>query len=240
MINKKRILALIPARGDSKRLPRKNALSLAGKPLVAWSIDAALKSKYIDDIIVSTDDNEIAQISKEYGANVPFIRPEELSTDTADTQSVIKHCLEYLQNNSKKYDLVIVLQPTSPLRTASHIDKAIRLFETKNATSVISVCQCDHSPLWANTLDENQSLRDFIKPEIRGLRSQDLPQYYRLNGALYIYDIADIIELGNAPYGQGSYAYVMDREFSIDIDTEIDFRFAELFLSSMSHLEKGL
>ena len=177
----KTFLAIIPARGGSKRLPRKNLLDLCGKPLIAWSIEAALKSKYISKVIVSSDDEEILNIAKEYKAD--FIkRPDELASDTATTFDTLKHTLE----NVEKYDYVVLLQPTSPLRTEKHINEAIELLEEKNADAIISVCEMEHSPLWSNTLDENLDITNFLRDEVLNKRSQDLPKYYRLNGAIYI------------------------------------------------------
>ena len=177
----KTFLVIIPARGGSKRLPRKNLLDLCGKPLIAWSIEAALKSKYISKVIVSSDDEEILNIAKEYKAD--FIkRPDELASDTATTFDALKHTLE----NVEKYDYVVLLQPTSPLRTEKHIDEAIELLKEKNADAIISVCEMEHSPLWSNTLDEDLNMSNFLRDEVLNKRSQDLPKYYRLNGAIYI------------------------------------------------------
>lgn len=230
MIDGQKVIAIIPARGNSKRLPRKNILTLGSQPLIGWSIDAALKSNFVDDVIVSTDDAEIAKISKELGAIVPFLRPDELSTDIADTYSVILHCLEYLRKYNSLYDIVVILQPTSPLRTSKHIDEALILYRKKSAKSVISVCECDHTPLWTNTLNDDQSLVDFIPPEIRAIRSQDLPQYYRLNGALYVFNVAEYANSSELSYQEGSFAYIMDKKASIDIDTEHDFKLAEFYV----------
>ena len=152
----KTFLAIIPARGGSKRLPRKNLLDLCGKPLIAHSIEAAQKSKYMSKVVVSSDDEEILNIAKEYKAD--FIkRPDELASDTATTFDALKHTLE----NVGKYDYVVLLQPTSPLRSEKHINEAIELLEEKNADAIISVCEMEHSPLWSNTLDENLDISNF-------------------------------------------------------------------------------
>ena len=153
----KTFLAIIPARGGSKRLPRKNLLDLCGKPLIAWSIESALKSKYISKVIVSSDDEEILQISLNFGATV-IKRPDELASDTATTFDAIEHTIKSLE----KYDYVVLLQPTSPLRDEKHIDKAIELLEEKDADAIISVCEVEHSPLWCNTLDENLNMSNFL------------------------------------------------------------------------------
>lgn len=231
MINGKKILAIIPARAGSKRLPDKNVLPLDGKPLLAWSIDAARQSCYVDDVVVSTDCDTLMKIAAQYGAEVPFRRPDELASDTASSNAVILHCLEFLRNDGRHYDLVILLQPTSPLRTTADIDSSLELFEKKNARGVISVCECEHSPLWSNILPEDASLADFIRPEVSNLRSQDLPGYYRFNGAIYIFNIQHLIENKGIFYHPDVYAYVMDTRSSVDIDNKLDFSFAEFLLA---------
>ena len=218
----KTFLVIIPARGGSKRLPRKNLLDLCGKPLIAYSIEAALKSKYISKVIVSSDDEEILNIAKEYKAD--FIkRPDELASDTATTFDALKHTLE----NVEKYDYVVLLQPTSPLRTEKHIDEAIELLKEKNADAIISVCEVEHSPLWSNTLDENLDMSNFLRDEVLNKRSQDLPKYYRLNGAIYICKTDKLLENKGFFLKENIYAYKMNKKHSVDIDEEIDFIIAE-------------
>ena len=228
MYKGKTYLAIIPARGGSKRLPRKNVLDLNGKPLVAWSIKAGLNSKYIDKVVVTSDDAEILSIAKYYGT-LSINRPAELSNDTATTFDAIKHTIE----NVEKYDYVVLLQATSPLRSGKHIDEAIELLESKNASAVVSVCKMDHSPLWSNTLDESLSMAGFLKDEALNKRSQDLEKYYRLNGAIYICKTEKLLEEKSFFLKENIYAYVMDRENSIDIDEEIDFKIAEVILNKL-------
>lgn len=230
MLGKKRVLALIPARGGSKRLPRKNIMSLDGIPLIGWTIKAAQTSNYIDEIVVSTDDDEVATIAKNLGASVPFKRPDYLASDVATSHSVIKHCLDYYENERVNFDIVVLLQPTSPLRTAAHIDAAMEIFQTKGAKSVISVCECDHSPLWSNVLPDNCSMENFLNKELLRTRSQDLPKHYRISGAIYICDIPEYISSDGDFYNGDSYAYKMDASSSIDIDTDIDFKLANLII----------
>jgi len=228
MYIKKTFLAVIPARGGSKRLPRKNILDLNGKPLIVWSIEAGLKSKYIDKVIVSSNDKEILDISQDHGADT-IKRPDNLASDTATTFDAIKHTIE----NVEKYDYVILLQPTSPLRNEKHIDEAIELLESKNASAVVSVCETDHSPLWSNILDDSLSMKGFLKDEVLNKRSQDLEKYYRLNGAIYICKTEKLLEEKSFFLKENIYAYVMDRENSIDIDKEIDFKIAEVILNKL-------
>ncbi|MDY0123318.1 acylneuraminate cytidylyltransferase family protein [Sulfurimonas sp.] len=221
MYKGKTFLAIIPARGGSKRVPRKNVLDLCGKPLIAWSIEAGLKSKYIDKVVVTSDDEEILDISKLYGAK-SIKRPGELASDTATTFDAIKHAID----NVEKYDYIILLQPTSPLRNEKHIDEAIELLESKKADAVIGVCEMDHSPLWSNVLPEDGSMSDFLRDEIKNKRSQDLDKYYRLNGAIYICKTEKFLENKGFFLKKNIFAYVMDRKSSVDIDEEIDFDIA--------------
>ncbi|HIP55465.1 MAG TPA: acylneuraminate cytidylyltransferase family protein [Arcobacter sp.] len=225
MLNKKTFLAIIPARGGSKRLPRKNVLNLNGKPLIAWSIKAGLNSKYIDELVVTSDDDEILEISKKYGANI-IKRPYKLANDTATTIDAVKHTIDSID---KIYDYIVLLQSTSPLRTSQHIDEAIELLSKKNADAVISVCEMEHSPLWCNTLPKDGSMVGFLKEEVLNKRSQDLEKYYRLNGTIYICDTNRLLEENSFFLKDKIFAYVMDRESSVDIDEEIDFKITEFF-----------
>jgi len=225
MYKDKTFLAIIPARGGSKRLPRKNILDLNGKPLIAYTIEAGLKSKYLDKVIVSSDDEEILSISKRYGA-LTIKRPDELATDTATTFDAIKHTI----NNTDRYDYIVLLQPTSPLRNEKHIDEAIELLETKNADAVVSVCEMEHSPLWSNALDDSLSMSGFLKDEVLNKRSQDLEKHYRLNGAIYICKTDKLLEEKSFFLKDNIFAYIMDRKSSIDIDEEIDFKIAKFLL----------
>ena len=226
MHQNKTFLAIIPARGGSKRLPNKNILILKDKPLIAWSIDAGLDSKYVDKVLVSSDSENILDISHKYKAET-IKRPEYLANDTATTIDAIFHTLD----NVERYDYIILLQATSPLRNSHHIDEAIELLESKNADAIVSVCEMEHSPLWSNTLDKNLSMKGFLKDELLNIRSQDLDTYYRLNGAIYICKVDRLIEEKTFFIKDNIYAYVMDKKNSIDIDEEIDFKMAEFFLN---------
>lgn len=228
MLNGKSFLAIIPARGGSKRLPRKNVLDLVGKPLIAWTIEAAKQSKYIDKILVSSDDAEILQIAGDLRVDT-IKRPKELASDTATTVAVIEHVL---QQNFGKFDFIVLLQPTSPLRNARHIDEAIELLAQKNADAIISVCETEHSPLWTNTLPEDGSMNFFLSSEIKNKRSQDLPQYFRLNGAIYICSVDKLNECQTLLIDKNSYAYKMTLSDSVDIDTQLDFNIAEIQLNT--------
>ena len=224
-MSRKKFLAIIPARGGSKRLPRKNVLDLEGKPLIAWSIEAGLQSDYIDKVVVSSDDAEILAVSEKFGAEI-VKRPDALSSDSSTTFDAIKHTID----NVEGYEYVVLLQPTSPLRSAKQIDEAIELLEAKNADAVVSVCEMEHSPLWSNTLDNSLSMDNFLSDEVLNKRSQDLETYFRLNGAIYICKIEKLLEEKSFFLKENIFAYVMSRESSVDIDEEIDFKMARIWI----------
>jgi len=229
MYKGKNILGLIPARGGSKGLPRKNIIPLLGKPLIAWTIEQALASKYLDKVVVSTDDEEITKISKKYGAEVPFMRPKELAKDNTKGIDVVLHAINWLKENDKRkqYNLIMLLQPTSPLRKSEDIDKAIELLFLKEAKAIVSVCEVDHHPLWSNTLPEGGCMKNFIKQEIINKNRQELPIFYRLNGAIYL-AYCNYIKQRKSFMGKETFAYIMPKSRSVDIDNEIDFKLAEI------------
>lgn len=229
MRNQRSILALIPARGGSKGLPRKNIRLLAGKPLIAWTIEAALKSECFDSVIVNTDDPEIASIASQYGAEVPFLRPPELATDEAKSIEMILHTMNWFESRGRCFDLLALLQPTSPLRSSSDIQAALDLLAEKRAGSVVSVCKCEHSPLWMNTLGDDLSMKDFLSRQAVNVNRQELKPFYRLNGAIYIAEW-EYLKENNGFFGERTYAYIMPQERSVDIDSELDLRFAGLLL----------
>lgn len=228
MLSGKRVLAVIPARGGSKRLPKKNLLDLAGKPLVAWSIEAAQKSRYVDTIVVSSDDEELLELARTMGV-IALKRPAELASDTASSFDAVSHAITHHLG----HECTLLLQPTSPLRNARHIDEALEMYIEKEALGVISVCEMEHSPLWANELPENLSLDGFLREEILHKRSQELPRHYRLNGAIYITDTAELLKEREFFLKKRLYAYVMDRLHSIDIDEKIDFLLAKTIIESL-------
>jgi len=225
MNNQRRVLGIVPARGGSKRLPRKNILPLNGVPLISYTIHAGLASQAIDEVVVSSDHDEILNIATSLGAK-PLLRPDSLASDTATTFAVVEHVLGHYGG----YDAVVLLQPTSPLRRADHIDEAMALFNQKGADAVISVCEMDHSPLWSNRLDSSLSMKGFLREEVLNKRSQDLDPYYRLNGAIYIVNADRLLEEQSFLLKDNSFAYIMDRWDSVDIDEAIDFEIASLLL----------
>lgn len=229
MLGQYHITVLIPARGGSKRLPGKNIKLLCGKPLIAWTIETAKASIYIDSVIVSTDDIEIKEISEKFGAEVPFIRPDYLSHDTASSFDVIKHAIEFLNIDKPKH-LIVLLQPTSPLRTVAELNQALEFFLKKTADGVVSISETEHSPLWSNTLPENLSMSDFIRPEVEGRRSQDLPNFFRLNGSIYIYETLTLLEKAKIFFDENVYGFETSLDTAVDIDTALDFLVAETIM----------
>jgi len=225
----KKILGIIPARGGSKGLPRKNIIPLLGKPLIAWTIEQAKESRYIDKVIVSTDDREIAEVSKKYGAEIPFLRPKELAEDDSKVIDAILLVIEWIEKNDMYYDLIVLLQPTTPLRTSEDIDNSIELLFSKKAQAIVSVCEVEHHPHLANTLPEDGSMENFLSFELANKNRQQLPVFYRLNGAIYLAYL-DYLMAKKGFFGEGTYAYLMQRRKSIDIDNDIDLKFTEFLL----------
>lgn len=229
----KTFLAIIPARGGSKRLPRKNVLDLGGKPLIAWTIEAALGCAYLDELMVTTDDVEVAEVAKGYGAAVPFLRPAILASDTATSFDAIKHAIEFYRDElGKRFDYVVLLQPTSPMRSSKDISDAIGMLAHKGADAVISVCEADHSPLWMNTLPPDRSMAGFIRDEVKNKRSQDMETFYRLNGAIYICSVDKLLKQQTFLIDGSIFAYPMSAENSVDIDTKMDFLIATCILQN--------
>lgn len=223
-----RNLAVIPARSGSKGLKNKNIKIFAGKPLMVYTIEAAINSEQFECVHVSTDSLEYADIARKSGADVPFLRSKMLSTDEINTWDTVRFVINEYRRLGEMFDTITVLQPTSPLRNADDIIAAFHIFEEKKAEAVVSVCETDYSPLLCNILPENGSLNNFIDLNIVG-RRQQLPQYYRINGAIYIQSVESLMRKENL-YGEKSFAYIMDKENSIDIDDNYDFTIAELLL----------
>lgn len=234
MFENKSFLAIIPARSGSKGLKDKNIKLLNGKPMIAYTIEAAKKSGVFDDIIVSTDSKRYAEISKKYGADIPFLRPESLSSDIASSLEVLSYTLNRLKNQGKTYDFFMLLQPTSPLRNKVDILEAVKLIIETNSNSVISICKSEHSPRLMNTLDENMSMENFITSD-SNKRRQELPKYYRLNGSIYLSKTETFLKTKRF-YNKKSKAYIMDRINSLDVDDIVDFKIAECILKEVNNV----
>jgi CMP-N,N'-diacetyllegionaminic acid synthase len=217
------VLALITARGGSKGLPRKNVLLAGGKPLVAWTVEAAISAECVDRVVLSSDDHEIMDAARAAGCDVPFCRPAHLAIDVTTSIDVVLHALDQLPG----YEYVVLLQPTSPLRSAADIDAAFELMIESGASSCVSVCEVDQSPYWMYRVATDNKLQRLL-PELKGItRRQDLPPVYVLNGAIYIARI-DWLRANKNFVGSETVAYFMPKEQSLDIDTAEDF---EIFRS---------
>ena len=223
-------IAIIPARSGSKGLPDKNIKLLSGKPLMAYSIDAAISSGAFSRVFVSTDSEKYAKIAIENGADAHFLRSSVNASDHAGSWDVVREVLLRFEEEGEVFDEVMLLQPTSPLRTSEDILSAISLMQEKDALVVESLTEMDHSPLWSNTLPDDLSMEHFFN-EYSDMPRQSLPTYYRENGAIYLLK-RDLLKKEDADmFKERCYAYIMPRERSIDIDVELDFAFAELILS---------
>ena len=228
MIEKNKIVALIPARGGSKGIKNKNIIDLCGKPLISYTIQAALESKYIDKVIVSTDSQEIADVAIKYGAEVPFLRPGELASDTSKTIDAVMHAVGELEKRKEEYDILILLQATQPLRTADDIDSAIELFIKNKGQSLVSVSPVEDNPILIRTID-NLGRMNSILPMKSTCRRQDMPLYYRVNGCIYINLISEL-DL-NTSFNDNKIPYTMPKERSVDIDEIKDLLIAQYYIS---------
>lgn len=229
-------IAIIPARSGSKGIPDKNIKELAGKPLIAYTIEAALESEMFETVMVSTDSAWYAEIAEKYGAEVPFLRSKETSSDTASSWDVVREVLDKYLEGGKVFDTLMLLQPTSPLRTAQNIREAYQEMEVKKANAIVSLCEMEHSPQQCNTLPEDLSLAGFIRPSSRGKRRQEMETFYRFNGAIYLVK-ADAFRNNAHIYSDRCFAYLMNREASVDIDDEFDFLYAEMIV--MMRVKRG-
>lgn len=216
-----KILGIITARGGSKSVPRKSVLEAGGKPLIAWTIQAAKRSKSLDRLLVSTDDDEIAEVSRKFGAEVPFMRPAELARDDSPHMDVLLHALSWLEKNDNYVpDFIILLQPTSPLRMAEDIDAAVKTMRDKNADAAQSVY-----------LDSNHAWDEFVKGSRGYVRRQDVKGRYVLNGAVYVIRRSVLLK-EKTLFPDNSTPYVMPPDRSLDVDTPWDMHVARLLLES--------
>lgn len=225
MIADKTVLAIIPARGGSKGLPGKNIYPLLGKPLIGYTIEAALQSQFIDKVIVSSDDTAIIEIARQYGCEAPFTRPPSLSTDDSSVIDVIVHVLGQLPG----FDYVILLQPTSPLRNTADIDACIRKCHTSQSP-VVTVTMIDKSPYWMYQLNDKNQMTPLLGNQDLRARQQ-LPSTYLLNGAVYV-SLVDEFILSKSFIANHTIAQVMPKRRSVDIDSIEDMRMAEVYLKS--------
>lgn len=227
-----KILVIIPARGGSKRLPHKNIKLLNGKPMIAYSIAAALKSKYVDRVVVSTDDKKTARIAKRYKADVPFLRPAYLATDNATVVSVMKHAVNHYQKNENyNPDLVVLMHLTTPLVLADDIDKAIEKITQTKANSCISICEISERPEWMFKIKEGDKAVPFIRlSDEKHSSKQMLPQIFKVNGAVYVTRIDILMKKSKIIDENSLVATFMPRERSVDVDELMDFKLAGVLM----------
>lgn len=225
------ILIIIPARGGSKGIPRKNIKPLNGKPLIYYAIDAARAITTDENICVSTDDLEIKSVVENYGLRVPFLRPDELSTDTAGTYEVLLHALDYYEKRGKHYDIVLLLQTTSPFRTAEQVKEALALYDRSQADMVVSVKECPANPYYNVFEEDADGYLHVCKGDGNIFRRQDAPKVYEYNGAIYLMD-AEKLKNTHMHRMQKRVKYIMDTQSSFDLDTMQDWEMAEIILST--------
>lgn len=231
MINNKKILAIIPARSGSKGIIGKNIINLKGKPLIYHSINSGLNSKYINRVVVSTDCDKIATIAREFGADVPFLRPKELATDTSKTIDALIHCIEELKKLGEEYDYVVLLQPTQPLRRYWHIDEAIELIIKNGEDSLVSVSKVKEHPILMRTINEKGYVNNLLNVSSTK-RRQDFEYFYKVNGAIYINKINENLN-NDTSLNDNKLAYIMDKKYDIDIDEIMDLYIAEKMMDDV-------
>lgn len=225
-------LAIIPARSGSKGIRNKNIKQLCGLPLIVYTINAALLSNCFDTVMVSTDSQEYANISKQYGAEVPFLRSKNNSNDNSNTWDAVREVLDKYKISGKEFDYVAVLQPTSPLRTKCDIQNAFTILTKNNVSNIISVVEVGHPIQWCFKIDEMGTVKDFAKSPYIYKRRQELEKYYHENGAIYIVGANKIIDKNYNLYEDNCFAYIMNKNNSIDIDDELDFYICETLIKN--------
>ena len=245
MYKGKKILAIIPARGGSKGIPKKNIIEVGGKPLIYYTIDCLSSSKYVDKTIISTNDLEIKKVAENYinryGKNVeiPFIRPEELAKDTSKTIESMVHAVDWLkENREEEYDYILLAQNTVPLRKGWHIDEAIEKLVDSNERSLVSVTEVSQHPILMRSLNENGTVKNLLNIGST-VRRQDFPKFYRVDGAIYMQKIDKDFNLETS-LNDGKLAYIMQKRYSIDIDKYIDMKIIEYYLEKEREKETEL
>ena len=233
------VMGLILARGGSKGIPQKNIRILAGKPLIAWTIEAARLSQCISRIIISTEDDQIAEIARLFDGDVPFKRPDELATDDSPSIDAVLHAVRWLEAHENYYpEYIMLLQPTSPLRSAEDIQKAVQLMRESGSDSLVSVVLVEHHPFWTYVIKTDGCIAQFVSKDQAYNNRQDLPPIYALNGAIYIARRGALLKYQSF-FSETTQAYIMPQERSMDIDTLWDFHLAGLILKDKYHLESN-
>jgi CMP-N,N'-diacetyllegionaminic acid synthase len=236
MINGKTVLAYIPARSGSKSIIDKNIIDICGKPLIAYTVEAAKGSKYVDRVILSTDSQKYADIVKEYGGDAPFLRPDELSEDNSKEIDAAIHLINWIEENEgKKYDIILKLEPTSPLRISEDVDKAIEALEKRNADTIATVTEAFTHPYWMNTLPEDNSMVNFISEEAKTKNRQELPVYYQLDGLVNV-SRWEIIKKYKNWFGGKIFAAITPNERAIDIDGPVQLELVKIIIKKRMEL----
>lgn len=230
-----RVLGIIPARGGSKGVPRKNIKMLCGKPLLAYTVDGALAARRLSKVVLSTEDEEIAQIGRDLGIEVPFMRPVELAEDTTPTMPVVLHAVKTLERSGESFDAVCLLQPTNPLRRPADIDACIELMEESGADSVVSVLPVPetYNPMWVYWRASDGSLSLSSGEQEPIVRRQELPRAFHRDGSLYVTRSEVLTEHGNL-YGRSIQSYEMDAQYAVNIDTPLDWEKAERMIRELT------
>ncbi len=229
MYENKRILAIIPARGGSKGILKKNIIEISGLPLIVYTLQESQLSKYIDRTIVSTEDLEIKEVVERYGGKVPFLRPLELAQDTSKTIACIVHAVNTLKKMGEEYDYVVILQCTSPLRKSWHIDEAIEKIISERGTSLVSVSKVEENPILMRTLNHDGSLNKLLAVNST-VRRQDFPIFYKVNGAIYIQKLDQNFNI-NTNLNEGKLPYIMEKKYAVDIDSLLDIHTLAFYLN---------
>ena len=239
MINGKRVLAYIPARSGSKSIIHKNIIDVCGKPLIAYSILAAKESKYVDKVIISTDSAHYAEIARTWGADAPFLRPPELAGDTSVEMDACQHLIRWVDTTaSEKFDFIIKLEPTSPLRIGKDIDQAIEMLVNKDADTVVTVTEVLTHPFWMNVLPPDNSMKGFLKPGVEKLNRQQLPKYYQLDGLVYVAKW-DFIKNKKTWFAENCFATITPGERALDIDEPIQMDLLKLIIQKRNQTATG-
>ena len=229
MINNMRILAIVPARGGSKGIKDKNIKEIEGRPLIEYTIEAAKRCEYIDEIVVSTDSEKIANAAKKAGAKVPFLRPDELASDTARTIDVVLFTIEQLKLIGQEYDIVVLLQPTSPLRDEDDICGAIEKYVSCNMKSLVSVSEVSESPILMRQIVDETHMEKLLNINST-IRRQDMAKYYMVNGSIYINKIEELNS--DTSLNDNVIPYVMDRSHAVDIDDYVDIEVMKYYVNN--------
>ena len=233
MIGNFSVIAIIPARGGSKGLPGKNIRPLLGKPLIGWSIEQAFASKYIDEVVVSSDCPEIIEISRKFGANVPFKRPAKLASDNSTTIDVLIHCLDWFEQNNKSFDILVLLEPTSPIREVSDIDNSLRILISKEQGSVVSVCKTEgQNPAFCFKKNDDSKINPYLEIQPTNLRRQEIEPVYFLDGTIYS-SFTSSLRNQKSFYHNCTFGFEVPKWKSLEIDDIVDFSMVE---SVMRHI----